>query len=94
MRLFRPLLGSTALISVLAAAPAWAQDDVILVTAARVPVLAQDSTASVTQLNAEDLEARGPLFVADILRAVPGLTVSRSGPHFRSVSPNFPWHTD
>lgn len=80
MRLFRPLLGSTALISVLAAAPAWAQDDVILVTAARVPVLAQDSTASVTQLNAEDLEARGPLFVADILRAVPGLAVSRSGP--------------
>lgn len=80
MRLFRPLLGSTAFLSVLCSAPGLAQDDVILVTAARVPVLAQDSTASVTRLDAADLEARGPLFVADILRSVPSLAVSRSGP--------------
>jgi len=78
MRLFSSLLASTALISLTSAA--FTQDDVILVTAARVPVLAQDSTTSVTQLNADDLEARGPLFVADILRAVPSLAVSRSGP--------------
>lgn len=80
MRLYSPLLVSTALISVFTTAPVLAQDDVILVTAARVPVLAQDSTSSVTQLDAADLEARGPLFVADILRAVPSLAVSRSGP--------------
>ncbi|MBO6796485.1 TonB-dependent siderophore receptor [Maricaulis sp.] len=78
MRLFSSLLASTALFSL--SAPAFAQDDVILVTAARVPVLAQDSTTSVTQLDSADLEARGPLFVADILRAVPSLAVSRSGP--------------
>ena len=63
MRLFSSLLVSTALFSL--TAPAYAQDDVILVTAARVPVLAQDSTTSVTQLDAADLAARGPLFVAD-----------------------------
>ena len=56
----------------LSPAPVLAQDDVILVTAARVPVLAQDSTASVSQLDQDDLDARGPLFVADILRSVPG----------------------
>lgn len=57
-----------------------AQDDTILVTAARLPLAAEDATVSVSVLSEADLEARGPLFAADLLRAVPGLAVSRSGP--------------
>ncbi|WP_300528064.1 TonB-dependent receptor [Maricaulis sp.] len=59
---------------------AHAQDETILVTAARLPLAAQDATVSVSVLGEAELEARGPLFAADILRAVPGLAVSRSGP--------------
>lgn len=65
--------------------PAFAQaedpvsDDVVLVTAARVDVLQSDATTSVSRLGAEELEARGMPFLADTLRAVPGLAVSRSG---------------
>ena len=54
-------------------------EDVIYVTAARVPVPAEDATASITRLDAADIEARGSLFAADVLRAVPGLAVSHSG---------------
>lgn len=56
------------------------EDEVILVTAARVPVSAEDATSSISLLDADALEARGAVFVADALRAVPGLAVSRSGP--------------
>ena len=65
--------------------PAFAQaqdtsaDDVVLVTAARVDVLQSDATTSVSLLGADALEARGMPFLADTLRAVPGLAVSRSG---------------
>ena len=55
-------------------------DESILVTAARLPLAADDATVSVSVLGEAELEARGPLFAADILRAVPGLAVSRSGP--------------
>jgi len=56
-----------------------AQDEIIYVTAARVPVEAGDATSAVTLLDEAALDARGPVFLADILRASPGLAVSRSG---------------
>lgn len=66
---------------VLASAPAFGQtDETIYVTAARTPLSADDATASITLLGEAEIEARGGVFVADILRAVPGLAVSRSGP--------------
>ena len=63
----------------LAQAQSAAGDDVVLVTAARVDVLQSDATTSVSRLGAEALEARGMPFLADTLRTVPGLAVSRSG---------------
>ncbi len=66
---------------VLLSAPAFSQtDETIYVTAARTPLPAEDATASITLLREAEIEARGGVFVADILRAVPGLAVSRSGP--------------
>ena len=63
--------------------PTYAQDvsdeDVVYVTAARIALPADQATSSITLLDAELLQARGATFVADALRAVPGLAVSRSG---------------
>ena len=55
------------------------EDEVILVTAARTPLPADDATVSVSVLDEAALEDRNLVFAADILRAVPGLAVSRSG---------------
>lgn len=80
----RYLLRSTIALSLglgFSAVPVLAQDnDTIYVTAARIPLAADDATASITLLDQADVEARGAVFVADALRAVPGLAVSRSGP--------------
>ena len=59
---------------------AGTQDEVVYVTAARVGIAPDDATASVTRLDAAAIEARGSVFIADVLRAVPGLALSRSGP--------------
>ena len=59
---------------------AQSAEESILVTAARVPVPAEDATASITVLDEALLEARGSVFLADALRAAPGLAVSKSGP--------------
>jgi len=55
-------------------------DDVIVITASRLPIAVGEATSSISLLNEADLEARGAVFVADALRAVPGLAVSKSGP--------------
>ncbi|NBC20809.1 MAG: TonB-dependent receptor [Alphaproteobacteria bacterium] len=52
--------------------------DTVTVTGLR-PVPLSDVTAAVTILDSEDLELRAAPYLADELRAVPGLTVSRSG---------------
>lgn len=52
--------------------------DTIAVTGLR-PVDVQDVTSSVTLLSDEDLDIRAAAFLADELRAVPGIGVSRSG---------------
>lgn len=52
--------------------------DPIIVTGLR-PVAKDDITSSVSVLTAEDLSVRSSVYIADQLRAVPGLAVSRSG---------------
>ena len=82
MSQYRSLPAVLAALTITLPSAALAQDnaeDVIYVTAARVPIPAEDATASITRLDADDLAARGSLFAADILRAVPGLAVSHSG---------------
>ena len=73
------LAASSILISPAVLAQDAQDDDVILITAARVPIPADDATASITRMDAADIQARGSVFAADILRAVPGLAVSHSG---------------
>ncbi|GLK52644.1 TonB-dependent receptor plug domain-containing protein [Maricaulis virginensis] len=83
MRIYKSLPLALAASSILISPAVLAQDaqddDVILITAARVPIPADDATASITRLDAADIQARGSVFAADILRAVPGLAVSHSG---------------
>jgi vitamin B12 transporter len=61
-------------------APAFAQeqDDVITVTGLR-PIAPSDVTTSVTVITEEELQIRQSPYLADQLRAVPGLGISRSG---------------
>ncbi len=72
---------SVCLAALLAAAPGNAQTadvDEIIVVGVR-PVAVEDITASVTVLTAEDLDIRAAPFLADQLRAAPGLAISRTG---------------
>jgi len=80
----KPLLLNSALIC-LAIPPAFAQSpaadtetDEIIVTALRA-IAPSDVTASLTILERTDLDIRNSPFIADQLRAVPGLGISRSG---------------
>ena len=75
-------LTSAATIVFLFSQSAFAQenDDVIVITASRIPISADAATSSISLLDAEALEARGSVFIGDMLRAVPGLAVSKSGP--------------
>jgi vitamin B12 transporter len=82
MRTKISLRTSLAAIFLLFPASALSQnlDETIIVTAARTPIPASDTTASISLLTTRDLDARGAVFIADALRSVPGLAVSRSGP--------------
>ncbi|MCI5045041.1 MAG: TonB-dependent receptor [Aquisalinus sp.] len=54
-------------------------EDEIFVTGLR-PVVLEDAPASITILDADALSIRNTPYIADQLRAVPGIGVSRSGP--------------
>lgn len=51
----------------------------IVVTATRLPASRDAVPAAVTVLQGEDLRVRGVRFVADALRAVPGVAIARNG---------------
>lgn len=53
--------------------------DEIVVSASRVPMKASKVGSTVTVITAEELEERGDRYVSDVLRDVPGLSVSRTG---------------
>lgn len=67
----------------LAGANALAQDhdlETVLVTASRTPVALGETGSAVSVLTREDLERRDAVSLADVLRDVPGVALSRSGP--------------
>ena len=83
--LFAP---AAALLLVCLAIPAKAQESVeeepleldeIIVTAALEPLSIRDVAASLTIITREEIEQRQVRFVADLLRDVPGFSVSQSG---------------
>jgi vitamin B12 transporter len=82
MRTKSAWLTCAATILFVSSQPALAQDndDVIVITASRIPISADAATSSISLLDAAALDARGSVFVGDMLRAVPGLAVSKSGP--------------
>ena len=53
--------------------------DTLVVTASRVPVPLVAAGSSVSVIDREQIEARQAVFAVDLLQAVPGVTVSRSG---------------
>lgn len=56
-----------------------------VVTATRREIAAEKSTRFIAILTREDIEKSGAVFVADLLRALPGVTVTQSGPMGRTV---------
>lgn len=72
---------SIFLLGLLAATPAFADDDAtIIVTASRLGTTSADQIGgSVTVLDAQALETRQTRQVSDILRDVPGIAVNRAG---------------
>lgn len=75
-----------ASLALLAAAPSFAQTtaaddlDQILVTGARAPLAGSQLGSAVTVITAEDIEQRQARYVSELLRTVPGFSVSQSGP--------------
>ncbi len=55
------------------------------VTATRREISVEKSTRFVTVLTREDIEKSGAVYIMDILRALPGVTVVQSGPPGRTV---------
>ena len=70
-----------ATLTLLAATAAMAQQELpeMVVTATRVPIPAEQSGSAITVITGEELDQRQIRVVADALRDVPGVTVSRSG---------------
>lgn len=58
----------------------------IVVTASAVPETVESTPAAVTVLTRTDIEQRGATDLADVLREVPGLTLSRTGSAGRATS--------
>lgn len=66
-------------ILVAAAAGTTAPQPGIIVTASRLPVAAESSPASSTVFDQDRIEALGAVFLADLIRLSPGVSVSSSG---------------
>ena len=73
-----PLFISASLVLAIQAAAAQEPEDLITVSGLR-PTAPEDVTATVSVLSAEDLAIRNSVYIADQLRAIPGIGVSRSG---------------
>ena len=71
-----------SILSLLAASFAFAQNkltETIVVTASALPETVESTPAAVTVMTKKDIDERAARDVADLLREVPGLTVSRTG---------------
>jgi len=82
----RGLLAGAAGVLVLAGAHAKAAEDdiqtlpTVVVTASLTPLPADHAGSAVTVVTAEDIARKQHRFAADVLREVPGVALSRSGP--------------
>ena len=72
-------LALASMTAVLTTAAAAQDADQIVVTASATPLEARKVGSAVSVVTAEDIEAQGIRYVADALRHVPGVAVSRTG---------------
>lgn len=80
--IFKPQALTSVVLALSAAAPGFAQDQTLpetVVTATRVATPVEQTGSAITVITAEELAQRQIRFVAEALRDVPGLSVSRSG---------------
>ena len=77
--LFISLLLSQSHVAVAAGAELPEPVDQIIVTGARAPLALKDVGSAVTVLSRDEIERRQARYVTDLLRAVPGFSVSRAG---------------
>jgi vitamin B12 transporter len=68
------------------AAPPPAVADEIVVTASAIPETVESTPAAVTVITREDFDRRAAHDIADVLREVPGLTLSRTGSAGKATS--------
>ena len=85
MTVFHHRLAGALALSVLPAANALAADEPIVlaplvVSASATPVTAKEVGSAVTVINSEQIERQQVRSLADVLRKVPGMALSRSGP--------------
>ncbi|HEX7831512.1 MAG TPA: TonB-dependent receptor [Thermoanaerobaculia bacterium] len=81
--LFLPILALPVAAQQQQVAPVQAE---IVVTASAQPESVEQTPATVTIITREDIEARGARDVAELLREVPGLAISRTGSPGKSTS--------
>lgn len=78
------IITTASLLALFTVPSVWAQtdtDDEVVSVGSRISGLSLDATTSaITLLTEEQIQARGQAFLSDILRSLPGLAVSRSGP--------------
>lgn len=71
------------LLTIVFSHPLWAEESVqldnILVTASLQPISAQDVASSVTVITREEIEQKQVKYLSDLLRGVPGFSVSQAG---------------
>jgi vitamin B12 transporter len=78
--------------TILSSIPSFAQSppntvsDQIVVTASAIPETVESTPASVTVVTKKEIEQRAARDVADVLREVPGFTISRTGSPGRATS--------
>ncbi len=60
-------------------APAIGSEETVLVTASRTPIGLSKSTSSVTLITEKDITRRQAIYLSDLLRLTPGLSISSSG---------------
>jgi vitamin B12 transporter len=78
--MLKPVLYSTAAVMALClAAPAFADDETIVVSATRIPTPLAQIASSVTIVTADEIEARQERSLPDVLRNVPGLFITQTG---------------
>ena len=87
--MYRSIFISIVLLSrslLLAQMPAASVEEEIVITASALPETVESTPAAVTVITREEIEERAARDVADLLREVPGLTLSRTGSAGRATS--------